>query len=81
MQCEIALPYVVSRMSVGNRVSVGCGFVLGTAPRHASIQPNQNGMMAKGGLMRGENVLGKIQPSERYEELTFVFRRVTWLCE
>ncbi len=40
--------------------------VLGTAPSHASIPPNQNGTMAKDGLIRVENVLGKIQPSERH---------------
>ncbi len=33
-------------------------FGLGTAPSHVSIPPNQNGTMAKDGLMTRENVLG-----------------------
>ncbi len=47
-------------------------FVLGTTPNHVS--------MAKNGLMRRENILGKIQPCERYYEAAFVFRRAAWLC-
>ncbi len=46
---------------------VGIRFRLsGTAPAMSRSPPNQTGMMAKDGLMRGENVLGKIQPSELY---------------
>ncbi len=37
--------------------------------------------MAKDDLMRWENVLGKIQPFERYYEVAFVFRRAAQLCE
>ncbi len=39
-------------------------FVLRTIPRRISILLNQNGTLAKDGLMRQENVLGKAQPSE-----------------
>ncbi len=39
------------------------------------IPPNQIGTTAKDRSMRRENALGKIQPSERYYELAFVFRR------
>ncbi len=34
---------------------------------------NQNGTVAKDGQVRWENVLGKIQPSESYSEVAFVF--------
>ncbi len=34
-----------------------------------------------GTSMRRENVLRKIQPSERYQEVVFAFRRATRLCE
>ncbi len=66
---RLHLPYalkVTLLYSVENRV------VQGTAPSHASIPPNQNGTMALARLMRRKNVLGKIQPSERYYEVTFV---------
>ncbi len=35
----------------------------------------QNGTMAEDELVRRENKLRKIQPSEQYDEMTFVFRR------
>ncbi len=35
--------------------------------------PNQNGTMAKGGLVRPEDILGKLQPSEPCYEMAFVF--------
>ncbi len=42
-------------------------FVLRTTFSPVSIHPNQNGTMVKGELMRLENVLGKVQPSERHD--------------
>ncbi len=41
---------VIRRNQSSGRVlaNVGIGFVLGTAPSHVSIPPNQNGTMAKG---------------------------------
>ncbi len=41
--------------------------------------PNQNGTIAKAGLMRRENLLRKIQPAKRYFEVAVAFRRVAWL--
>ncbi len=58
----------------------GVRFVLGTAPSHVSIPLNQNGTMVIGRYIRLENVLGKIKPSERYNEAAFVFTRASWLC-
>ncbi len=47
-------------------------FVLGATANHVS--------MAKNGLMRRENVLGKIQPCGRYNEAAFMLKRATQLC-
>ncbi len=55
--------------------------ILGESPQPCLDPPSQNSTMVKAGLMRGGNVLGEIQPSERCYELTFVFRRATRLCE
>ncbi len=62
-----------------NRKLYDVWFVLGTAPSRVSIPPNQSGTIAKGRWMRRENVLGKIQASERYSEVVFLFRRATRL--
>ncbi len=59
----------------------GDRFVLRATLSHVSIPPNQNGTMAKDGEMRRENVLRKIQPSERYYVVAFVFRHATRLNE
>ncbi len=55
---------VIRRIQSSGHVlaNVRIRIVLGTAPSHVSIPPNQNGTMAKAGKMRRENVLGKIQP-------------------
>ncbi len=57
------------------------GSVCSTNKLQPCLDPlNQNGTMTKAGLIRLENVLGKIQPSERYYEIVFVFRRGARLC-
>ncbi len=43
-------------------------------PQPCLDPPNQNGTMAIAGLMRWENVLGKMQPFERYYDVASVFR-------
>ncbi len=47
--------------------------VLRATPSHVYIPPPPQ--------MKRESVLGKIQHSERYSEVAFVFRRAARLCE
>ncbi len=65
-------------MKMGLESTVRSRFALGTAPSHVSI-PTPKSIWHDG--QKRINLLGKIQPPERYYELAFVFSCATRLYE